>query len=77
MNAGISGKRIHRCSYESFRTPSGTFELAVSEKQVGERKQHTKFIVALNRSDPNPDRRGENITSTVLSPQDLLRETDL
>jgi hypothetical protein len=76
-SAGMSGKRIHRCSCESFRTPSGTFELAVSEKQVGERNQHTNFIVALNRSDPDLDRQGENITTTVLNPQYLLREADL
>ncbi len=58
-------------------TPSGTLELAVFEKHVGERKQHTNFFVTLNRSYPDPDKQGEYVNTTVLNPQDLLMSADL
>lgn len=58
-------------------TPSGTLEMAVFEKLVGERKQHTNFFVTLQRSYPDPDNEGKYITTTVLNPQDLLIAADL
>jgi hypothetical protein len=58
-------------------TPSGTIEVAVFEKQVGERKQHTNYFVTLNRSYPDPQNDGKYVDTTVLNPQDLLIAADL
>lgn len=74
-NPPIFSRRIY--------APGGTIEMAVFEKQVGEKRSFTTFFVSVHRSYPDPENKGkpENqwkyIETTVMNPQDLLIVADL
>lgn len=76
MSARMSGNKSV-VAHAKARDNVGHARTGGIEKQVGERTQPTNFFMAMNRSYPDPDRQGEDITTTVLNPRDLLIAADL